>query len=208
MAAKKLVKSRVSCYTARMKHLRLLCALLLALAVLSPAPAFAAKKDKSEATALGDANPVMTGFKKLKSFNGKPNAKAKYYFYLCSASWCGPCQKEMPELVEAHKQMKKDGRCEIILVGYDKTLDAAKAYLKSHKAKFAGVWGEDKKINELPGYQPVPGIPYAILVERSGKVLTVNHASMIKDWKSIIDQAEANAASPAAETETEMESAE
>ena len=189
-----------------MRSLRFLCTIVLALAVLSPAPVFAAKKDKSAATALGDANPVMTGFKKLKSFNGKPNAKAKYYFYLCSASWCGPCQKEMPELVEAHKKMKKDGRCDIILVGYDKTLDAAKAYLKSHKAKFAGVWGEDKNIKDLPGYQPVPGIPYAILVERSGKVLTVSHASMIKDWKNIIDRAEAEAEQPATDAgETDAE---
>lgn len=182
-----------------MKHLRFLCTLLLAFAVLSPAPAFAAKKKaKDTVTALGDANPVLTGFKKLKSFNGKPNPKAKFYFYLCSASWCGPCQKEMPELVEAHKKMKKDGRCDIILIGHDKTLDDAKAYLKSHKAKFAGVWCKDEKIDELPGIQPVPGIPYAILVDRSGKTLLVQHASVIKDWKSVIDRAESEAEQPAA----------
>lgn len=181
-----------------MKHLRFLCALLLAFAVLSPAPAFAAKKAKSNVTALGDANPVLTGFKKLKSFNGKPSPKAQYFFYLCSASWCGPCQAEMPNIVKAHKAMKKDGRCDIILVGYDKTLDAAKAYLKSHKAKFAGVWKDDEHINDLPGYGPVPGIPYAIFVDRSGKVLTVNHAKMIEEWKSMVERAESAAADDSA----------
>lgn len=198
----KMLASRgVCCYTERMKHLRFLCALLLAFAVLSPAPAFAAKKKaKDSVTALGDANPVMTGFKKLKSFNGKPNPKAKFYFYLCSASWCGPCQKEMPEIVEAHKKMKKDGRCDIILIGHDKTLDDAKAYLKSHKAKFAGVWCKDDKIDELPGNQPVPGIPYTILVDRSGKTIFVQHASVIKDWKEVIDRVEAQAEQPAADT--------
>lgn len=194
----------VCCYTVRMKHLRFLCALLLAFAVLSPAPAFAAKKKaKDSVTALGDANPVMTGFKKLKSFNGKPNPKAKFYFYLCSASWCGPCQKEMPEIVEAHKKMKKDGRCDIILIGHDKTLDDAKAYLKSHKAKFAGVWCKDDKIDELPGNQPVPGIPYTILVDRSGKTIFVQHASVIKDWKDVIDRVEAQAEQPAEDTGAE-----
>lgn len=189
-----------------MKHLRILCALLLAFAVLCPAPAFAAKKkDKVTATALGDANPVLTGFKKLKSFNGKPSPKAKYYFYLCSASWCGPCQKEMPSIVECHKQMKRDGRCDIILIGHDRTPEEAKAYLKSHKAKFAGVWCKDDKIDELPGNQPVQGIPTAILVDRSGKVLTVSHASMIKEWKEIIDRAEAQAELPAADTDAESE---
>lgn len=190
-----------------MKHLRFLCALLLAFAVLSPAPAFAAKKKaKDTVTALGDANPVLTGFKKLKSFNGKPNPKAKFYFYLCSASWCGPCQKEMPEIVAAHKQMKKDGRCDIILIGHDKTLDDAKAYLKSHKAKFAGVWCKDEKIDELPGNRPVPGIPYTILVDRSGKTIFVQHASVIKDWKSVIDRVETEAQS-ADRTDAESDTA-
>lgn len=179
-----------------MKHLRLLCALLLAFAVLCPAPAFA-KKASDGASALGDANPVLTSLKKFKVFNGKPNPKAKFYFYLCSASWCGPCQKEMPVIVKLHKEMKKDGRADIILVGYDKSLDEAKAYLKSHKAKFAGIWEGDKNIKELPGYGPVPGIPYVIMVDRSGKTLTVQHASMLEDWKTVVDNAEKNAGTPA-----------
>lgn len=186
-----------------MKHLRLFLALLLAFAVLSPAPAFAAKKSKGGATAMGDACPVLTELKKLKTFNGKPNANAKYFFYLCSASWCGPCQREMPEIVKAHKAMKKDGRCEIILVGYDNSLDEAKGYLKSHKAKFCGVWKDDKHIKDLPGYGPVPGIPYAILVNRAGKVLAVQHAKMIQDWKQVADNADAQESSSTADTETD-----
>lgn len=180
-----------------MKHLRLLCALLLAFAVLCPAPAFAKKPAKDGVSALGDANPVLTSLKSFKVFNGKPNPKAKFYFYLCSASWCGPCQKEMPVIVKLHKEMKRDGRADIILVGYDKSLDEAKAYLKSHKAKFAGIWEGDKHIKELPGYGPVPGIPYVIMVDRSGKTLTVQHASMLEDWKTVVDNAEKLAEIPA-----------
>lgn len=192
-----------------MKHLPLWCSLILAFAVLCPAPAFAAKKkNKDTVTALGDANPVLTGFKELKSFNGKPSPKAQYYFYLCSAGWCEHCREEMPEIVKAHQQMKKDGRCDIILIGYDHSLEEAKAYLKTYKAKFAGVWSKDDKIDALPGNQPVPGFPYAILVERSGKTIFVKHAAVIKDWKNVIDHLNDEAASPSAETETETEFAE
>lgn len=188
-----------------MKNLRFLCALLLAFAVLSPAPAFAKKPSKDGVTALGDANPVVSSLKNFKVFNGKPNPKAKYYFYLCSASWCPPCRKEMPEIVKAHKDMKKDGRADIILVGYDKSLDEAKAYLKNNKAKFAGIWEGDKHIKELPGYGPVPGIPYVIMVDRSGRTLTVQHASMLEDWKTVVDNAEKNAAAPAADAAADTE---
>lgn len=191
-----------------MKHLRLLCALLLAFAVLSPAPAFAKKPSKDGVSALGDANPVVSSLKNFKVFNGKPNPKAKFYFYLCSASWCGPCQKEMPVIVKLHKEMKRDGRADIILVGYDKSLDEAKAYLKSHKAKFAGIWEGDKHIKELPGYGPVPGIPYVIMVDRSGKTLTVQHASMLEEWKTVVDNAEKlaekNAEAPADDAASDM----
>lgn len=191
-----------------MKHLRLLCALLLALAVFSPAPAFAKKPSKDGVSALGDANPVVSSLKNFKVFNGKPNPKAKFYFYLCSASWCGPCQKEMPVIVKLHKEMKRDGRADIILVGYDKSLDEAKAYLKSHKAKFAGIWEGDKHIKELPGYGPVPGIPYVIMVDRSGKTLTVQHASMLEEWKTVVDNAERlaekNAETPADDAASDM----
>lgn len=189
-----------------MKHLRILCALLLAFAVLSPAPAFAKKPSKDGVSALGDANPVLTSLKEFKVFNGKPNPKAKFYFYLCSASWCGPCQKEMPVIVKLHKAMKKDGRADIILVGYDKSLDEAKAYLKSHKAKFAGIWEGDKNIKKLPGYGPVPGIPYVIMVDRSGKTLAVQHASMLEDWKTVVDNAEAQEKGKAEEAPSEDES--
>lgn len=199
LCRKKSRHGRVRCYTDAMKHLRLLCALLLALAVLFPESALAKQAAKEGVTALGDANPVVSSLKNLKAFNGKPNPKAKFYFYLCSASWCGPCQREMPAIVKLHKAMKRDGRADIILVGYDRSLDEAKAYLKSHKAKFAGVWEGDEHIKELPGYVPVPAVPYVIMVDCSGKTLAVRHASMLKDWKTVVDNAEKNAAAPADE---------
>ena len=81
-----------------------------------------AKKKDSKKTA---ASKVGKAAGKLKSFNGKANKKALVYVYLQSASWCGPCNKEMPEVVKIYNEMKKDGRAELILVGHDQTEDGA-----------------------------------------------------------------------------------
>ena len=59
------------------------------------------KKKKSDKKAA--ATPVGKAVGKLKTFNGKPTKKALVYVYLQSASWCGPCNQEMPDVVNAYK---------------------------------------------------------------------------------------------------------
>ncbi len=139
-----------------------------------------AKKAKEE------LSPVAQALAKLKLFNGKPNKKAKYYVYLQSASWCGPCCAEMPKIVAEYSKMRRAG-IEIILVGCDKTEKEARAYLKSFRARFPGTMN-DKKALSLPGFKPASGIPNAIFVDGEGKVLTSGHGSIIMDWKTVIDE--------------------
>ncbi|MBR4884808.1 MAG: hypothetical protein IKZ33_05790, partial [Lentisphaeria bacterium] len=55
-------------------------------------------------------DPIPAKPAQMKKVKGRLNTKADYYIYLFSASWCGPCCKEMPEIVEHHKKMKQDGR--------------------------------------------------------------------------------------------------
>lgn len=151
------------------------------------------KKKKSEKTEK-KTSPVGKAVGKLKTFNGKPSKKALVYIYLQSASWCPPCNQEMPGVVEAYKEMKKDGRAEIILVGHDSTEDAAKKFLKKYKAKFAGVLSSDKKVADLPGFTLAEGIPNAIMVDAEGNVLASGFPSgIIPQWKQAVEQLEAAA---------------
>ena len=145
-----------------------------------------AKEKKEKKT----AGAVAKAFGKLKCFNGKPNSKADYYIYLESASWCGPCNQEMPKIVAAYKEMKKDGRVELVLVGHDSTVDAAKGFLKKYNAKFPGVLASDKGAKDLPGFQRADGIPHARIVDKDGKVIADGHGSLVESWKSRIPQTE------------------
>lgn len=141
--------------------------------------------------------------KQVKPFTGRPSKNAKYYVYLQSASWCGPCQQEMPDIVEIYPDMKKAG-VEIILCSWDRNKGAAQGFLKSHKAKFPAVMKE--QAGALPGFQLADGIPFAIIVTEEGKPITSGHGSIVKQWESIISEWEAQHAPQ--EDSTHEESAE
>ena len=156
------------------------------------------KADKKKTT----VSPVGKAVGKLKTFNGKPNKKAQVYIYLQSASWCGPCNQEMPEVAEAYREMEKDGRAEIILIGHDQTEDGAKKFLKKYKAKFPGILVGGKGVNTLPGFQMAQGIPNAIMVDAEGNVLASGFpSSVIPQWKQAVESL-----NPAEEEEPEEDS--
>ena len=182
-----------------MKHL--IYTLLLGAAVVGGiAPVFAqadnktAKPAEESATdtdapkpkkkAKGKLNPVVEALSEMDCFNGEPNPRAKFYIYLQSASWCGPCRAEMPKIVAMYPELKK-AKVEVILVGYDRTKELAQKYLETFEAPFPGVMREEGK--NLPGCELSPGIPYAIMVNSKGKVVQSGHAARIfQNWKEHI----------------------
>lgn len=156
------------------------------------------KKSKKKATT---ASKVGKAVSKLKTFNGKASKKALVYVYLQSASWCGPCNQEMPEVAKTYKAMKKDGRAEIILIGGDQTEDAAKKFLKKYKAKFPGILATAVNAAELPGFTPASGIPRATMVDGEGNVLADGFPSeVLSGWEQAVENLE-GAADTAADSE-------
>ncbi len=144
-----------------------------------------ASKPKKKAT--GKLNPVMEALSAMDCFNGEPNPKAKFYIYLQSASWCGPCRAEMPKIVEMYPEMSK-AKVEIILIGCDRDKGAAQEYLKSFKAPFPGVMENEGK--DLPGFVQSSGIPHATFVNSKGQLIDADFAStgIIERWKEVIKQ--------------------
>lgn len=86
------------------------------------------------------------------------------------ASWCGPCIKEMPNVIEAYKQYKSKG-FEIVGISLDQ--DAA-AWEKSTK-DLGITWPQ---MSDLKGWQSelsapyaVRSIPHTILLDQEGKII-------------------------------------
>lgn len=142
-------------------------------------------KETAKEPDISKLKPVAKALARLNTFNATPNYKAKYYIYLQSASWCGPCCAEMPHIAKAYPAMKKK-RVELILVGCDSTRDAAEKFLIKYGGTFPGVQIGEEGVSKLPGFTKSPSVPNAIFVDEKGKVLHSGHGSDVLKWESYI----------------------
>jgi len=89
------------------------------------------------------------------------------------ASWCGPCRKEMPHLIEAYQMYKPKG-FEIVGISLDESEISWKNYIKSQNV----TWPQ---MSDLKGWQSraaqiygVRSIPLTLLVDKKGTIIAKN----------------------------------
>ena len=133
--------------------------------------------------------------KKINKVKGQLNEKADYFIFLYSASWCASCCQEMPEIVEAYKDIKRSGKVDIILFCLDRTAADAKSFVNRFGIKFLTVMGNDLKCTQVPGYAFSSGIPYCKIVDSTGRIITAGRPrNVLSHWKEYtIDQESAEA---------------
>lgn len=89
------------------------------------------------------------------------------------ASWCGPCRKEMPNVVKAYKKFKNKG-FEI----YGVSLDQDKSRWLEAIQKDGITWPQVSDLKywecEAAKIYAVEGIPYTVLLDKEGKIIAKN----------------------------------
>ena len=84
------------------------------------------------------------------------------------ATWCPPCRKSIPHLVELHKQKAKDG---LVIVGLtNEAKDKVEPFAK--KMEMSYIVGYGSQSGEAYG---VEGIPTAFVVGADGKIAWSGH---------------------------------
>lgn len=103
-----------------------ICSLALVLAGCGVAGTFSVYAD-APAAKVEDAasSPVGKALEKADYLTkDRPNTKARYYLFLYSASWCGPCRREMPHVVRTYRKIRQSDDVELVLFSADKTEEA------------------------------------------------------------------------------------
>ncbi|MCC6371650.1 MAG: TlpA family protein disulfide reductase [Bacteroidia bacterium] len=89
------------------------------------------------------------------------------------ASWCGPCRKEMPNVVKAYAKFKNKG-FEI----YGVSLDQEKDRWVEAIAKDGITWPQVSDLkqwgSEVVKLYSIQGIPFTVLIDKDGKILAKN----------------------------------
>ncbi|KAI3452736.1 hypothetical protein Pfo_009400 [Paulownia fortunei] len=111
---------------------------------------------------------------KVDSFRGKI---VGLYF---SASWCGPCQRFTPNLVEVYNELLQVKKFEIVFVSGDEDNESFDAYFS--KMPWLAVPFSDSATRELlDELFTVGGIPHLVIMDENGKVLTSEGVQLIQE---------------------------
>ena len=100
-----------------------------------------------------------------------------------SASWCGPCRRFTPQLVEAYETLKKEGKeFEIVFISSDSDLDEFNQYY-SKMPWLALPYEEYREMSEELGEKyECQGIPHLVLLDgKTGKIITKDGRSCISE---------------------------
>lgn len=104
--------------------------------------------------------------------NGRFKKNAKVYLCLFSASWCGPCRREMPRIAKTYAEtLKADPDIELIHFSCDQNDEKALAWAKECDVKFPVV----KPKGGNPFDLHTRGIPHLFIVKDDGTLLEEGH---------------------------------
>lgn len=151
--------------------LSLLIALLLS-ALCFPAVAPAAQElDPANLQTLDDA-----GLKRILQNEGKGKIVIVTFF----ASWCGPCRKEIPQLVRLRSKVPEEDML-ILGVNFDHSLEDLNRFLRRVKMNFPVYIGESNVFTSKNKLIEIRAIPRMFIYDAAG--------SQVQDIEGVLPEA-------------------
>ena len=94
------------------------------------------------------------------------------------ATWCAPCEIEIPWFIDFQKKYQDDG-LEVIGISLDEEgPEKVKKYVAEHKVNYKIVMGDEKTAEAFGG---VIGLPTTFIVDREGKFWSMHRGLVGKD---------------------------
>ncbi|KAL6539755.1 hypothetical protein OROHE_011526 [Orobanche hederae] len=97
-----------------------------------------------------------------------------------SASWCGPCQRFTPKLVEVYNELKQNEHFEIIFVSGEEDCKLFNTYF-SKMPWLAIPFADSETRSKLDELFSVEGIPHLVILDEDGKLLTDEGVGIVQE---------------------------
>jgi cytochrome c biogenesis protein CcmG/thiol:disulfide interchange protein DsbE len=93
------------------------------------------------------------------------------------ATWCGPCQLEIPWFEEFEQQYKSQGFAVLGVSMDEDGWGVVKPYIAEHKVNYRVLLGDDS-VTQL--YGGVESLPTSFIIDREGKIAFAPHIGLIQ----------------------------
>jgi thiol-disulfide isomerase/thioredoxin len=118
----------------------------------------------------------------LKSVDGKTvklsDFKGKVVIIDFWATWCPPCRRGIPDLVDIQKEFKK----QVVIIGIsldrDKTIKDVPDFVKNYGINYPVVYGDDQVTIDYGG---IRSIPTSFVIDKKGNVVDSHIGLVDKD---------------------------
>ncbi|KAF8408257.1 hypothetical protein HHK36_007406 [Tetracentron sinense] len=111
------------------------------------------------------------------------NLSGKIIGLYFSASWCGPCLRFTPNLVDVYAELIPKGDFEVIFVSLDKNEEAFNGYF-SKMPWLAIPFSDSETKDHLKEVFKINGIPHLVILDADGKVLTDEGVGIIGEYRA------------------------
>ena len=101
------------------------------------------------------------------------NYKGKVVIIDFWATWCGPCVKELPNVIAAYQKYHEKG-FEIVGVSLDKSRDELTGFVKEHKMDWPQYYDGKGWENKLADQYGIKAIPATFLLDGEGKIIATD----------------------------------
>lgn len=161
-----------------------------------------AKNAQSQSGTNYETDPVPAPDLALETMDGRTinlaDQKGKAILVNFWATWCGPCRREIPDLVDLYSDLNADG-LEIVGIAVDQEgAEVVKPFLENHEINYPIVLDPDQSTESH--FEAMYGLPTTYVVNPEGQIVKrVLGIFPIEELKpKLIEMLGANDASPSA----------